>query len=57
MPFNSFANRADSDQAALTADTDQAALLRSTWSGSALFAYGNYLSYDIRNILKIALLV
>ena len=31
-PFNTFASRADSDQAAL---------VRAAWSGSTLFAYGN----------------
>ena len=37
MPFNTFANRVDPDQAALT---------RAAWSGSALFAYGNMIKYD-----------
>ena len=32
-PFRAFANRADSDQAAL---------VRASWSGSTLFAYGNW---------------
>ena len=34
MPFNTFANRTD---------PDQAALVRATWSGSTLFTYGNML--------------
>ena len=37
MPFNTFANRADPDQAALN---------RAAWSGSTLFAYGNMIRYD-----------
>ena len=32
MPFYTFANRAD---------PDQAALVRAAWSGSSLFAHGN----------------
>ena len=36
-PFNSFANRADPDQAALE---------WAAWSESTLFAYGNMIKYD-----------
>ena len=35
--FDTFANRADQDQAAL---------VRAAWSGSTLFAYGNMIRYD-----------
>ena len=37
MPFNTFANRAD---------PDQAALVRAVRSGSTLFAHGNMIRYD-----------
>ena len=37
MPFNTFANRAD---------PDQAALIRAALSGSTLFDYGNMIRYD-----------
>ena len=37
MPFNTFANRAD---------PDQAALVRAAQSGSTQFAYGNTIRYD-----------
>ena len=37
MPFNTFANRAN---------PNQAALVRAAWSGSTLFAYGNTMRYD-----------
>ena len=36
-PFNTFANRAD---------PDQAALIRAALSGSTLFVYGNMIRYD-----------
>ena len=37
VPFDTFANRAD---------PDQAALVRPVCSGSSLFAYGNMIRYD-----------
>ena len=37
MPFDTFANRAD---------PDQAALIRAAQSGSTLFAYGNMIRYN-----------
>ena len=37
IPFNTFANRAD---------PDQAALVRAAWSGSTLFGYGYRIRYD-----------
>ena len=37
MSFNTFANRAE---------PDQAALVRAVWQGSTLFAYGNMIRYD-----------
>ena len=39
MPFNTFANRAD---------PDQAALVRAARSGSTLFVYGNMIGYDLK---------
>ena len=43
MPFNTFANRVDPDQAAIL----RASCTRAAWSGSTLFAYGNMILYDL----------